>query len=170
MIFAGNHDTERIGDVVRKNPERLKLVMTMLATMRGIPQVFAGDEMMFTSKDLSQGHGGLRVDFPGGWAGDERNLFTAEGRTGLDKGALRPCTAALPVAPDQARDPQRPHDALPLARQHLRLLPLRRHRRGVRLHQQLARPEADPLVALRRDHRRPPRGPQRPHRRDLRAG
>ena len=47
--------------------------------------IFAGDEMMFTSKDLSQGHGGLRVDFPGGWAGDERNLFTAEGRTGLDK-------------------------------------------------------------------------------------
>ena len=85
MIFAGNHDTDRIGDVVRKNPERLKLVMTMLATMRGIPQIFAGDEMMFTSKDLSQGHGGLRVDFPGGWTGDAKNLFTAEGRTGLEK-------------------------------------------------------------------------------------
>ncbi len=59
--------------------------MTMLATMRGIPQIFAGDEMMFTSKDLSQGHGGLRVDFPGGWTGDAKNLFTAEGRTGLEK-------------------------------------------------------------------------------------
>lgn len=79
MIFAGNHDTDRIGDVVRKNPERMKIVLTMLATMRGIPQVFAGDEMMFTSKDLSQGHGGLRVDFPGGWAGDKTDLFSAEG-------------------------------------------------------------------------------------------
>lgn len=85
MIFAGNHDTDRIGDVVRKNPERMKIVLTMLATMRGIPQVFAGDEMMFTSKDLSQGHGGLRVDFPGGWAGDKTDLFSAEGRTGLEK-------------------------------------------------------------------------------------
>lgn len=41
--------------------------------------------MMFTSKDLSQGHGGLRVDFPGGWTGDAKNLFTAEGRTGLER-------------------------------------------------------------------------------------
>ncbi len=82
MIFAGNHDLDRIGDVLRRNPERLKLSMVLLATLRGIPQVFAGDEMMFVSKDLSQGHGGLRVDFPGGWEGDKVNLFTAEGRTG----------------------------------------------------------------------------------------
>ena len=32
--------------------------------------------------------------------------------------------AALPMAQVEARDPQRPHDALPLARQHLRLFPL----------------------------------------------
>ena len=80
LIFAGNHDTDRIGDVVRKNPERLKLAMTMMATMRGIPQVFAGDEQMMVSKDRSQGHGGLRADFPGGWPGDTQNWFTAEGR------------------------------------------------------------------------------------------
>lgn len=85
LIFAANHDTERIGDVVRQNPDRLKLSMAMLATMRGIPQIFAGDEMMFTSKDRSQGHGGLRVDFPGGWQGDAKNLFDPAGRSGLDK-------------------------------------------------------------------------------------
>ena len=88
MIFPGNHDTDRIGDVVRQNPDRLKLVMTMMATMRGFPQIFAGDEMMFVSRDRSQGHGGLRVDFPGGWAGDKENWFTEEGRkaalTGTD--------------------------------------------------------------------------------------
>lgn len=83
MIFAGNHDTDRIGDVVRKNPDRLKIVMALMATMRGIPQIFAGDEMMFTSKDLSQGHGGLRIDFPGGWEGDAENWFEAEGRPAL---------------------------------------------------------------------------------------
>ncbi len=80
MIFPGNHDTERIGDALRANPDRVKIVMAMMATMRGIPQIFAGDEMMFLSKDLSQGHGGLRIDFPGGWAGDEVDLFSAEGR------------------------------------------------------------------------------------------
>ena len=69
MIFTANHDTDR-----------MKLSMTLLATMRGIPQIFAGDEMMFTSKDRSQGHGGLRVDFPGGWVDDKVSLFDASQR------------------------------------------------------------------------------------------
>lgn len=85
MIFAGNHDMNRIGDTIGKNPKRAKLAMTLMATMRGIPQIFYGDEMMFCSKDLSQGHGGLRVDFPGGWQEDKVNLFSSEGRTGLHK-------------------------------------------------------------------------------------
>ena len=80
MIFVGNHDMDRIGDVLRHNADRQKIAIAMMATMRGIPQMFYGDEMMFVSKDRSQGHGGLRVDFPGGWAGDKMDLFTAEGR------------------------------------------------------------------------------------------
>ena len=80
LIFAGNHDIDRIGDVLRHNPDRLRIVMAMMATMRGIPQIFYGDEMMFVSKDRSQGHGGLRVDFPGGWAGDGLDFFSEEGR------------------------------------------------------------------------------------------
>ena len=80
MIFPGNHDTDRIGDVLKHNADRHKIVMTMMATMRGIPQILYGDEMMFVSKDKSQGHGGLRVDFPGGWQGDKVDLFTPEGR------------------------------------------------------------------------------------------
>lgn len=99
MIFPGNHDTDRIGDVVRQNPDRMKIVMTMMATMRGFPQIFAGDEMMFVSKDKSQGHGGLRVDFPGGWAGDKENWFTEEGR----KAALTG-TDGKPVAAGQVAD------------------------------------------------------------------
>ena len=80
------NDTDRIGDIVRRNPDRLKLSMAMLATMRGIPQIFSGDEMMFTSKDLSQGHGGLRVDFPGGWEGDAVNLFDPAQRDAVQAG------------------------------------------------------------------------------------
>ena len=75
MIFVANHDTERIADILHGDLQKMKLTMAMLATMRGIPQIFSGDEMMFRSKDLSQGHGGLRVDFPGGWPGDKINLF-----------------------------------------------------------------------------------------------
>ena len=85
MIFTNNHDTTRIGDVINGNASRAKIGIAMLATMRGIPQVFYGEEMMLRSADLSQGHGGLRIDFPGGWAGDKTNLLTAEGRKGQNK-------------------------------------------------------------------------------------
>ena len=88
MIFAGNHDTERIGDIVRKNPDRAKLSMALLATMRGIPQILYGEELMLTSADLSQGHGGLRVDFPGGWAGDPVNLFDPDQRDPVQRGVF----------------------------------------------------------------------------------
>ena len=85
LIFFANHDTDRIADVVNGNPRRMKLTMAMLATMRGIPQIFSGDEMMFRSKDLSQGHGGLRVDFPGGWRGDKVDLFDPAQRDGVQR-------------------------------------------------------------------------------------
>ena len=99
MIFAGNHDTDRLGDVLRKNPARVKIAMAMMATMRGYPQIFAGDELMFTSCDLSMGHGGLRVDFPGGWSGDQMNLFTDEGRREATRN-----TDGLTVPKGQAAD------------------------------------------------------------------
>ena len=101
LIFSGNHDTARIGDVVGKNPNRLKIAMTLMATMRGIPQIFAGDELMFVSsnpRDMGD-HPGLRVDFPGGWPGDDIDLFTAEGRA-----AQTHNTDGLKVPQGQAAD------------------------------------------------------------------
>jgi len=82
LIFPGNHDTARIGDCVRKDPRALKIAMTMMATMRGIPQIFAGDELMFVSSNPGNpgDHPGLRVDCPGGWDGDQIDLFTEVGR------------------------------------------------------------------------------------------
>ena len=67
MIFPGNHDTDRIGDIVGQDPAKMKMVYTLMATLRGFPQIFAGDELMVVSRDRSQGHGGLRVDFPLDW-------------------------------------------------------------------------------------------------------
>ncbi len=72
MIFPGNHDTERIGDVVGHSPAKMKIVMALMATLRGYPQIYAGDELMVVSEDQSQpsSHGGLRVMFPDNWESD----------------------------------------------------------------------------------------------------
>ncbi len=65
LMFVGNHDMDRFADVVYQNDlRRVKLGVTMLATMRGIPQVFAGDELGQRSVDRSLGHSGLRQLLP----------------------------------------------------------------------------------------------------------
>lgn len=85
LVFTSNHDTERMGDVVGKDPQRFKAMMALFATVRGIPQIFSGDEMMFTSKSENKSdHPGLRVDFPGGFEGDQFDFFTEEGRANAD--------------------------------------------------------------------------------------
>ena len=63
--MLGNHDMDRIADVVRnQDPRRVKLAYTLLATMRGIPQVFYGDEYAMKSSDRSLGHSTLRMPLP----------------------------------------------------------------------------------------------------------
>lgn len=85
MIMAGNHDTDRVGDVVDGDPRRMKIVAALLATLRGMPQMLYGDELMFRSTDRSKGHPTLRVDFPGGWPGDKKNLFDRAQHAGAEK-------------------------------------------------------------------------------------
>ena len=65
LIMLGNHDMDRITDVVKdQDPRRVKLATALLATMRGIPQVFYGDEYGMTSADRSLGHSTLRMPLP----------------------------------------------------------------------------------------------------------
>ena len=85
MIMAANHDTDRIGDVCEGDPNRMKIVATLLTTLRGMPQMLYGDELMFRSTDRSKGHPTLRVDFPGGWDGDKVNLFDRANHNGDQK-------------------------------------------------------------------------------------
>ena len=80
MIFLSNHDIARIGDTFGHDPRRMKIAFTLLATLRGIPQMFYGDELMFVTGDPRRDDGRLRMDFPGGWPGDPVDLFTEEGR------------------------------------------------------------------------------------------
>ena len=81
FVFAANHDTNRINEVYGLDLNIYKMMITLIATVRGIPQVYYGDELgMVGNKDV-KGDGDVRRDFPGGWKGDPRNAFTAEGRT-----------------------------------------------------------------------------------------
>lgn len=65
FMFLGNHDMDRFADVVKDNDlRRVKLGYVLLATMRGIPQVFAGDEYAMRSADRSIGHSALRMPLP----------------------------------------------------------------------------------------------------------
>ena len=80
MIFLANHDHARMGDVLRHDPARMKLGLALMATLRGIPQLFSGDEMLLSAAGGRWNDGAKRIDFPGGWEGDEVDLFGPEGR------------------------------------------------------------------------------------------
>ena len=80
LIFLANHDHDRVMDLVGGDASRLKLGLALMATLRGIPQLFSGDEMGFRANGGRHNDGAKRVDFPGGWEGDPINLFTPEGR------------------------------------------------------------------------------------------
>lgn len=80
LIFAANHDTERLGSIVHGSADRMKMITALLATMRGIPQIYYGDEQMFLSTD-DAGDSAWRREFSGGWEGDAANLFSPEGRS-----------------------------------------------------------------------------------------
>lgn len=78
MIFPDNHDMDRFYRQIGKDLDRYKLGMTFIATTRGIPQVYYGTELLFNNSEKDD-HGTIRIDFPGGWNGDEVNGFTGVG-------------------------------------------------------------------------------------------
>jgi neopullulanase len=75
--FFGNHDAARFAGVAGATPEKLKLAFGLTLTLRGIPELYYGDEIGM----IGGGDPDNRRDFPGGWAEDERNAFIREGRT-----------------------------------------------------------------------------------------
>ena len=77
VTFLGNHDTRRFMGEDGATPEKLKLAFSLLLTMRGIPQIYAGDEIGMPGGNDPDN----RRDFPGGFAGDAHDAFAASGRT-----------------------------------------------------------------------------------------
>jgi glycosidase len=69
--FLGNHDTMRFSSSPGATTEGMKLAFAILFTMRGMPQVYSGDEIAMTGGDDPDN----RRDFPGGWPGSAENAF-----------------------------------------------------------------------------------------------
>ncbi|GIZ09127.1 glycosyl hydrolase [Flavobacterium sp. UMI-01] len=80
MIFAENHDSKRLNYCYNIDLQKYKLAMVILATVRGIPQLYYGSEIGMAG-DQYKGDADIRQDFPGGWLNDPINAFTNEGRT-----------------------------------------------------------------------------------------
>lgn len=80
LVFFENHDTQRFNHIYNGNFAKYKMALAIIATVRGIPQIYYGSEIgMQGNKD--KGDGDIRRDFPGGWSGDTNNAFTLTGRT-----------------------------------------------------------------------------------------
>ncbi|MGB7133972.1 MAG: alpha-amylase family glycosyl hydrolase [Acidobacteriaceae bacterium] len=77
VTFIGNHDTTRFLSQPGGGIPELKIAFALLATLRGMPQIYSGDEIaMRGGNDPDNRH-----DFPGGFPGDPRDAFSAAGRT-----------------------------------------------------------------------------------------
>ena len=84
LIFAENHDTQRLNYLIKGDIDKFKMTMSFLMTTRGIPQIYYGSEIGMTG-NKDKGDGDIRRDFPGGWQGDSINSFTDSGRTTIQK-------------------------------------------------------------------------------------
>ena len=62
LIFFSNHDSARLADICGRDPKRMKLALTMLATLRGIPQLFYGEEGMLGIGTSRRDDGRVRLD------------------------------------------------------------------------------------------------------------
>ena len=84
VLFLDNHDISRFYSVVGEDMNKYQSSLTWLFTCRGIPQIYYGDELATTGV-TSPNDGYVRLDFPGGFPGDQINKFEPAGRTGKDR-------------------------------------------------------------------------------------
>jgi glycosidase len=77
VTFFANHDVPRFSSAEGSSSQKLMLAFGLLATLRGIPELYYGDEIgMPGGSDPDN-----RRDFPGGWPDDPKNAFLETGRT-----------------------------------------------------------------------------------------
>jgi glycosidase len=84
VVFPDNHDVNRLFTVLGERADLQRMAVAFFLTIRGIPQVFYGTELLMASPG-PKNDGVIRSDFPGGWTGDRRNAFTGEGLTAAER-------------------------------------------------------------------------------------
>lgn len=77
-IFLDNHDMNRFYSMVGEDLSKYKMGLGLLMTLRGIPQIYYGTEVLMKNyKDPNDA--AVRKDFPGGWVTDSVNKFNVAG-------------------------------------------------------------------------------------------
>ena len=77
VTFLGNHDQTRFMNEPGATLQRLNIALTVLTTMRGMPQIYSGDEIAMKGGEDPDN----RREFPGGFASSQSSAFTPGGRT-----------------------------------------------------------------------------------------
>jgi neopullulanase len=77
VTMLSNHDVRRTASMKGMTTEGLMLHTAFLLSVRGVPQLYYGDEIAMQGDDDPDN----RRDFPGGWPDDRRNAFEQSGRT-----------------------------------------------------------------------------------------
>ena len=80
--FLDNHDMDRVFSVVGEDWKKMKMGFNWLMTLRGIPQLYYGTEVLMKNKKENT-DATVREDFPGGWPDDKEkdNRFFEKGRS-----------------------------------------------------------------------------------------
>ena len=78
LVFGDNHDMDRLFMQLNQDIDLTKMALTYLLTIRGIPQIFYGTEILMDNTGHHKVDGLIRSDFPGGWNGDSANAFTGK--------------------------------------------------------------------------------------------
>ncbi|SEH44553.1 glycoside hydrolase family 13 protein [Chryseobacterium culicis] len=81
LVFFENHDTERWNEIFNANPDAYKMALTLISTVRGIPQIYYGSEIGMRGDKNAGGDADIRRDFPGGWKSDKQNAFLPSSQT-----------------------------------------------------------------------------------------
>lgn len=81
LVFFENHDTERFNEIFKGDVRYYKMAISLIATVRGIPQIYYGSEIGMQGDKNKGGDADIRRDFPGGWKGDSQNAFNPKTQT-----------------------------------------------------------------------------------------
>lgn len=81
LVMGDNHDMDRLFMQLNQDVDLTKMALTFLLTIRGIPQIFYGTEILMDNTGHHKVDGLIRSDFPGGWKEDSVNAFTGKGLT-----------------------------------------------------------------------------------------